>query len=167
MEARYEFGDVTTLSAVTVGEPGKRTFFLAVGQQGKWLRVWLEKEQLQALAMAIRQLLFAISQDAARPSPPAAVTAPSGDAPSGLPSAELEIVEMSLGYNGDKATMNLSAHGMGPRKAAQTVLECRMTLSQLRELGRQADAACAAGRPRCIVCGGPIDPSGHVCPGSN
>ena len=167
MEERRQFDDVTMLSAVAVGEPGKRTFFLAIGQQGKWVRVWLEKDQLQALAMAIRQLLFAMSQQPRSQTDSGNAAVPDGEVPSGLPSAELEITEMALGYDGEKATMKVSAHGMGRRQADKTVLDCRVTVAQMRELGRQADAACAAGRPRCILCGLPIDPSGHVCPSSN
>jgi uncharacterized repeat protein (TIGR03847 family) len=165
--AHYRYDEVTTLAALTVGQPGKRTFFLAVGQQGKWLRVWLEKEQLQAVAMAIRQLLFALSQQSTGAVTTDGVSVLDGGAPSGMPSAELDITEMALGFDGASATMTVSAHGTGPRKDEQTVVDCRVSLGQLRQLGRQADASCAAGRPRCLVCGGPIDPSGHVCPASN
>jgi uncharacterized repeat protein (TIGR03847 family) len=167
MAHHYQYDEVTTLSALTVGQPGKRTFFLGIGQQGTWLRVWLEKEQLQAMAMAIRQLLFALSQQSPSAVGANDVTIPDGGVPSGLPSAELEIAEMALGFDGGMATMSVSAHGTGPRKDEQTVVDCRVSLGLLRQLGRQADASCAAGRPRCLVCGGPIDPSGHVCPGSN
>jgi hypothetical protein len=62
MDKRYEFGELTLLSAFAVGEPGKRTFFIAVGQNDNWVRMWLEKQELQALAIAIRRLLFSLSQ---------------------------------------------------------------------------------------------------------
>jgi uncharacterized repeat protein (TIGR03847 family) len=167
MEDHYEFDTVAILAAVAVGPPGKRTFFLVVGDSTRWLRVWLEKEQLQALAMAVRQLLFNLSQQASRPTSPAPVAPVPDVAPSGLPAAELEIEGLSLGYETDSATLSISARGIGRHKQHQTVLDCRVSLAQVRQLGRQADAACSAGRPRCIVCGGPIDPAGHVCPGSN
>jgi uncharacterized repeat protein (TIGR03847 family) len=38
------------------------------------------------------------------------------------------------------------------------------TREQMMALARHGAAVCAAGRPRCELCGGPIDPEGHVCP---
>ncbi|MBI4267770.1 MAG: DUF3090 family protein [Chloroflexi bacterium] len=167
MEERYEFDELTILSALAMGEPGKRTFFLAIGRKGEWARVWLEKEQLQALALAINQLLFTISQEHP-PSSPEAVAMPlSDDIASGLPTAELEAGEITLGYHGDKATLIFSVRVLGPRRLDKAALHCRATLAQLRQLGNQARKVCAAGRPRCALCGGPIDTTGHICPMNN
>ena len=62
VDKNYSLDELSVLAAVAVGQPGKRTFFLALGQDGKWFRLWLEKESLQELAMAIRKLLFGLSQ---------------------------------------------------------------------------------------------------------
>ena len=62
IETRYEFNEVTLLSSFAVGTPGKRTFFLLIGRKEKWVRVWLEKEQLETLALAIDQFLLTLSQ---------------------------------------------------------------------------------------------------------
>jgi uncharacterized repeat protein (TIGR03847 family) len=35
---------------------------------------------------------------------------------------------------------------------------------QMMALARHGAAVCAAGRPRCDLCGNPLDPEGHVCP---
>ncbi|MEE8414434.1 MAG: DUF3090 family protein, partial [Dehalococcoidales bacterium] len=63
MEKRYELDEVNLLSVFTMGEPGKRTFFLIMGQKEDWVRVWLEKEQLDALGLAIDQFLFTLSRE--------------------------------------------------------------------------------------------------------
>jgi len=162
---RYEFDEATFLSAFAVGEPGKRTFFVAVGKKGQWVRLWLEKQDLQALAIAIRRLLFNLSQNHVVSSQRAEVEPPP-DAPSKLPTAELEIHEMTLGYDDGKAVLEASVHQLGPQKTPGE-LHCRATLAQLRQLGNQADSVCAAGRPICPLCGGPIDPTGHDCPAKN
>ena len=167
MKERYEFDEVTHLSAFTVGVPGKRTFFLIVGQKEDWVRVWLEKEQLETLALAIDQFLFTLSQKILVSSQETAVTSLSDDIPSGMPSAELEIDQITLGFNQQRATLNILAHGLGPRKEDQAVLHCQTTLAQLKKLGKQARNICAAGRPRCVLCGEPIDPKGHICPMNN
>ncbi len=167
MEKRYEFDEVTLLSAVAMGEPGKRTFFLIMGQKEDWVRVWLEKEQLEVLALAIDQFLVTLSQEHHRLPLEAEETPLSGDVLSRLPSAELEIDQITLGYDHERATLNLLVHLLGPQREDPTELYCRTTLAQLKELGNQAKSLCAAGRPRCVLCGNPIDPTGHICPKRN
>jgi uncharacterized repeat protein (TIGR03847 family) len=41
------------------------------------------------------------------------------------------------------------------------------TREQMRSLARHGAAVCAQGRPRCQLCGNPIDPEGHQCPALN
>ena len=167
MEERYEFDEVTLLSALAMGVPGRRTFFLIMGQKEKWVRVWLEKEQLETLSLAIDQFLLTLSQKHLISSREAEGMPLSDDVPSGLPSAELEIDQITLGFNQERTTLNFLVHVLGPRKVDQAVLYCRATLAQLKKLGNQAKSICAAGRPRCVLCGRPIDSTGHICSMNN
>ena len=166
-EKRYEFDEVTLLSPIAVGVPGKRTFFMVIGQKNNWLRVWLEKEDLKGLALGIEQLLFTLSQEHIRF--PAEDDGPpiSEDIPSGLPSAELEIIQMALGYGEEKATIEILGQKLGSPEEVPTEVYCRASIGQLKKLRRQVKSICDAGRPLCQVCGGPIDPSGHICPNLN
>jgi uncharacterized repeat protein (TIGR03847 family) len=41
------------------------------------------------------------------------------------------------------------------------------TREQMLSLARHGALVCAAGRPRCPLCGNPIDPEGHQCPALN
>ncbi|HEX2267641.1 MAG TPA: DUF3090 family protein [Actinomycetota bacterium] len=41
------------------------------------------------------------------------------------------------------------------------------TREQMLSLARHGAAVCARGRPRCQLCGNPLDPEGHVCPALN
>jgi uncharacterized repeat protein (TIGR03847 family) len=41
------------------------------------------------------------------------------------------------------------------------------TREQMLSLARHGASVCAAGRPRCQLCGNPIDPEGHECPALN
>jgi uncharacterized repeat protein (TIGR03847 family) len=166
MEERYELDELTQLAAVTMGVPGKRTFFLMLGQPGEWVRAWLEKELLEALALAIEQFLASFARERL-PTPEAEPEAIPEDVPAGLPSSELEIDRIALGYDQEMVTLDLSVHPLGPQTVVWSELSCRVTLDQLRKLGVQARKICAAGRPRCKLCGGPIDPEGHICPMSN
>ncbi len=167
-EQRYEFNDLTYLSAVAVGVPGQRTFFLIVANDKEWVRVWLEKEVLEALTVAIERLTEALTleklydPDTAPEEGPAA-----GEAPVGLPASEVEVEQISLGYDAGKAILDLVVHPSGPRPLDWTELYCHLGLGMLQDFGVQASEVCAAGRPRCPLCGLPMDPGGHICPESN
>jgi len=167
MEEHYEFDKVTTLSVVAMGVPGKRTFFLMVGEKEKWVRVWLEKEHLETLALAIDQFLLALSKEHHGLSREAEEMPLSDDVSSKLPSAELEIDQITLDFDKEEAKLNFLVHGVGPQRVDQVVVYCRMTLAQIKKFGDEARSICAAGRPRCVLCGRPIDPTGHTCPESN
>src|SRR5437899_2054414 len=41
------------------------------------------------------------------------------------------------------------------------------TREQMLSLARHGAAVCAAGRPRCQLCGNPLEPEGHRCPALN
>lgn len=41
------------------------------------------------------------------------------------------------------------------------------TREQMLSLARHGALVCAAGRPRCPLCGNPVDPEGHRCPALN
>ena len=167
MEKRYEFDEVPLLSVVSMGVPGKRTFFLIIGQKKEWVRVWLEKEQLEALGLAIDQFLSTLSQEHLNFPEEAEGKSLPDDVSSGLPSAELEIEQITLGFDRERAALNFLVHVLGPQKIDQAELYCRATLAQLKNLGEEAKSICAAGRPRCELCGRPIDPEGHICPKGN
>jgi len=165
-EKRYEVEGVTLLSPFAVGVPGKRTFFLVIGEKNNWVRIWVEKEHLQALAVAIEQLLLTLEQQEIavpeKEGPPL-----SGETPSGLPSAELDILQMTLGYEEEKATIEIISQRSGAHEESPVEVSCLITLGQLKTLGEKSTKLCAAGRPHCPICGGPIDPEGHVCPKEN
>ena len=162
----YEFNEIELLSAVAVGVPGKRTFFLAIGDEEEWIRLWLEKEQLEALTLAVVQLLVTLEEEFNQlPEEPAKPL--TGDIPANLPSAELETGEIGIGFDDDKAILEFTVQTVGPQQTSDTHVSCHATLGQLEVFGDQAREVCAAGRPRCKLCGAPIDPTGHICPRQN
>ncbi len=167
MEERYEFEKVNLLSVIAVGVPGKRTFFLAMGEKEDWVRLWLEKELLEALHLAIDQFLFTLANEYHVSPDEAEESSLSDDSPSGLPSIELEIDQIALGYEPERAIFDFIVHELGPGEQQPSEVHCQTTPAQLKKLGNQAKSVCAAGRPRCLLCGGPIDPTGHICPKRN
>jgi len=165
MEQHYQFDVVELLSPVAMGVPGKRTFFLIIGQKEKWVRIWLEKYLLESLAMAIDQFLLNLSREHLNLE--RGSLSQSDALPKGFPSAELEVEEIGIGLDRRMATLVFNVHGVGPKAAEHAELQCLVNRTQLEKLAEQARKVVAAGRPICTICGNPIDPSGHICPGGN
>jgi uncharacterized repeat protein (TIGR03847 family) len=165
-EGRYKFSSVTLLAGFAVGVPGKRTFFLGIGDKNSWVRIWLEKEHLQALNIAVEQLLSTLSEEKiyipSKAEPPM-----SDDTPRSLPAAELDIVQMALGYEEGKVSLKILVQRSGAHEPDTLEVHGRFTLAQLKKLANQSASVCAAGRPLCPICGEPVDIEGHVCPGQN
>jgi hypothetical protein len=134
-----------------MGPPGKRTFFLAVdGEAGSEWFV-LEKEQLSALAAHGLELL-------GREPGPAGVA---GAIPPPAGRAGFRVGEIGLGIEEGAVVVLLSPDDQGEPVAFTVDAET------FAAMARRALAVVAAGRPRCRLCGLPLDPDGHACPGGN
>ncbi|MBI4302005.1 MAG: DUF3090 family protein [Chloroflexi bacterium] len=163
----YQFKPVTQLIAGAIGVPGKRTFYLLVGRKGTLVRLWLAKEQLQGLAVSILQLLARLSpRYFETPSEEAEPIAPSTP-PSEPIADEFKVGELALAYDEEHHRLALMAHDIEEQESSPPALYCQATPEQMWSLTRQIAAVCAAGRPICPICGGPIDPEGHPCPKKN
>ena len=162
-EGSFQFDSVTELSVWAKGVPGQRTFYLAVGDDDSWLRIWVEKEQLQVLADAIDQLADYVS-------------GPVGSAqeekslklePQGDPTMELDLGRMTLGYQEDEKVVLLQIHDAEAAPSSPATVNLKASLSQMRILGHSIKEVCAAGRPLCPMCKAPINPEGHLCVRAN
>lgn len=162
MAGPFLFDSVTEFAAGAIGEPGKRFFFLIVGSDRGWVRVWIEKEQLRALAEGFDELLAQTQRATERPaSVPAAVE------PDSSILGEFQVARMALGYDPDRDLVTLVAHENEAEEGARPTLACRTTREQAAALAVQSIAVCESGRPICPLCERPIDPSGHLCPRTN
>jgi uncharacterized repeat protein (TIGR03847 family) len=162
----HDFGKVDTFEAEAIGQPGQRTFRLRIRNQTDAASIWLEKEQLAALSLAIRQILAQVS--GGKMTEPRSPSALSPDFPS-QPSLELKVGRLGLGYDASEATLVLFAYELEEehKEDSPPFFTCRVSQEQSRALCDMADAVVTAGRPICPLCDGPIDPEGHVCPRSN
>ena len=160
-EPQREFKAVSRLNVEAIGVPGQRTFRILAEGGGSSAALWLEKEQLFQLALAIRQLILA-SSPKEDPSPhPEDIHG--GD-------LELKVGKMSLGQDATTGKFVIEAYDAEMDEAdleGPATLRIWATRSQTESLAEEAFEVCAAGRPLCLLCGGPIDPTGHICPRSN
>jgi uncharacterized repeat protein (TIGR03847 family) len=129
--------------------------------------LWLEKEQLQALAMAAEELLAQI-RGARRGGTEESVTEadPAREFPS-APDVEFKIGQLGIGYDEDGSYFVLLAHETDADPEGPATFRCLLSREQLAGLGQQAQRVVAAGRPRCVLCGSPLEPAPHFCPPSN
>lgn len=167
-EIRYDLGPVTRIDPDAVGQPGQRRFRLVIDGSGGSACLWLEKEQLQALGLAIDQLLAPLATLWTRnPADPSAETTPTGGAGAEPASIELQVGRLALGHDPEVKEFLLLVHEIEADPDGPATLVCRANRGQLRELSQKITSLAAAGRPRCPLCGQPIGDEPHTCPGSN
>lgn len=165
MSRSVEIDPLESIAVGTVGDPGKRQFFLRASGRAAAEGVLLncEKFHVQGLVARMRQLLEAQGLEAGSEDPPPPPAAP------GEP--DWTIGELGLGYHEARERFVIVARESAP-DAGEPVEEAATarfwaTADQVRVFARQAEAVLAGGRPICQHCGLPIDPAGHPCPAAN
>ncbi|MEX2426062.1 MAG: DUF3090 family protein [Thermomicrobiaceae bacterium] len=163
---QHEYEQLEILTAEALGEPGQRRFRLIAGTLGDVVSLWMEKEQLQALGLAIEQLLEQlqstgtntddIESDRLPALQPVSPTAP-----------EYQVGKMAIGYDEEVRVVAFFAHDIEQQNDAEPVFTGRSTLEASKGLSEEIAEVVAAGRPRCPRCGDVIGPEGHVCPHNN
>ena len=176
-----EFDPPDRFVAGTVGPPGQRTFFLQASAGTRLASVSLEKQQVSTLADRVNDLLddFAggdaveTGEEVVEDNDPLAV--PIED--------EFRVGTMSLGWDAERRVIILECHDgqeelevddegeprLEPEHPgeAETVLRVVIEPAKARAFARRCAKLVRAGRPPCPFCGGPLDPTGHVCPRAN
>ncbi len=163
-ESTHDFGRVTLLEAETFGKPGERTFRLRIAAPSGSASLWVEKEQLQALSLAVRQILIQ-RRAGGRPGREEQPPAPADYADQ--PTVDFKVGRLALGYDESEEVFTLFAHELEMDPEGPPTFTCEAMAAQARALSDEIERIVAAGRPRCYLCGQPIEADGHVCPRSN
>lgn len=153
-----------------IGNPGERRFRLLVVLGGETHVAWMEKQQLQALGMALEQMLAQLPD--AGPSISSSGVPVEFDADS---RRQFRVGRIELGYEERTDRVVIIAHDVGQDAddeesdliEVQPALTCAISREQAREISADAAAVVAAGRPRCTMCGAPMGPGPHACPQQN
>jgi uncharacterized repeat protein (TIGR03847 family) len=165
-----EFDPVDRLTAGAVGPPGERVFYVQGRHGTSLVTLVVEKQQLELLSTWVIDMLYRVGAE-------------TGEGP---PEEEMDLEEpieprwragrLSLGYEEDRDMMFLEVEELAAQSEEEeteeeeeeetdpAVVRFWATREQMMALARHGAAVCAAGRPRCELCGGPIDPEGHICP---
>jgi uncharacterized repeat protein (TIGR03847 family) len=156
----FQLDPVTHLTAHARGVPGKRTFYVDVADGQTHARVWLEKEELQALGLAIERL---VAQLAFEHEPSEGEVHEAAQELGDAPTAEFKAGKLSLGFDQGRNLAVLTLEGTQEGQQRPTTVHCWAPLGQMVALCERIARVCAAGRPLCPLCHAPIDPEGHRC----
>ena len=162
--AKYQFGAVSNVNVEAVGSPGQRTFRVTATSGAATATLWLEKEQLYQLATYIREIVTALPSSVASERS----ESPESEWTGGITSLDFKVGKLALGHDKSSNCLFLLTHDVEEAEEGDPVtLSFWLTLRQGNALAEEALKVCAAGRPRCHLCSGPINPEGHMCPRSN
>ena len=161
----------------TVGIPGERTFFLQARSGARLISVSLEKAQVAALADRVQQILREVRT--AEPLTPFERSS-RDDQPLDTPiDEEFRVGVIGLAYVSDRKMIEIDLQAMADSQSSedeealmeisesQDILRVLISLGYAEGFAKRALAVVGAGRAPCPFCGGPIDPSGHLCPRAN
>ena len=161
MTRTFELSEPERVTVGTVGEIGRRAFYLQAREGAELVTVKLEKQQVGALAESLGRLL----QDLPRPGHP-----PDDE---GL---DLEAFDeasfvggtLAVAYDATVDRVVVLAEEL-VREEGEEGDEARLSLTreQAASVAIRGARLVEAGRPPCPLCGYPIDPRGHACPRTN
>lgn len=158
----------------TVGEPGRRAFFLQARKGDTVVSVGLEKSQVAALATRLSELLIAVD-DAGAEAVPRLVR---DDGPLDEPLVDaFRVGPMALAWDAATRRVVIEAQPLSEEndyvevpddaQDGPDVMRVRIEPGMARDFVRRAAGLMEAGRPACPFCGQPLEPTGHFCPRGN
>lgn len=163
----YDLNPVMHITTDAIGPPGQRVFYLQAGQEDTLVTLVLEKDQVQALAISVEQMLEELEKRS----------------PQGVGEIELisqydlvlrepieplfRVGQMGLGYDEDNDLLIVVAQELTDEDEEMSVARFWATRAQMKALSEHSLRVVEAGRPTCPLCDSPIDSDGHFCPRRN
>lgn len=168
----------------TVGPPGGRTFFLQARDGVRLVSVALEKQQVEALAERVDELLDEVmrANEATALIPAVAPFDQIDNEPLEQPiEEEFRAGTMTLAWDVESERIVIEvfpfteAAVVSPEQLDEELEEpepdeiflVKITAGGARAFVDRARSVIGAGRPDCPFCGYPIDPDGHLCVRAN
>jgi uncharacterized repeat protein (TIGR03847 family) len=172
MSESFDLNPVDRITSGAMGEPGERIFYIQARQGDRLVTLVCEKQQVEALATTLERLLDAMPEVEDEGTPVA---------DEDLDLEEPLIPEWRVGPMGIELdeerdmiilVLQEATEEVGEEEEEQLPESANArfvaTRAQMRALAEQSATIVAAGRPRCRLCGFPLDPAGdHVCPALN
>lgn len=154
-----DLGVAKRVDAQTFGQPGQRTFRLRIlGSASESASLWMEKEHLQTLTLALQRVLSNFGHDKEEQ------TDDLGEFPE-TPTHDFQVSRLGMGFKRSTQTVTLRVDEFG--KEENSGLRFGLRLGQCVSLVQQIAEITGGGRPPCSLCGQPANQSGHTCIRSN
>jgi uncharacterized repeat protein (TIGR03847 family) len=172
----YAFEPPERFVAGTVGPPGDRVFYLQARGDGRLVSVGLEKVQVALLAEKLDELLGEAHRRFGLVLPEVEAEEPDNEPLESPVDEEFRVGTLGLAFDVDTTTVVIEAIAAGETEEDEEVeedtsdldrLRVRLTPAATRDFIERAKRVVNAGRPPCPLCGGPLDPRGHLCPRHN
>jgi uncharacterized repeat protein (TIGR03847 family) len=156
-----DFGTARAIDARAHGLPGARTFQLRIiGSNNESALLWLEKQQMQALSLALTQVLSQLGK-------PPRTGEDIASFPEG-PDHDFRVGRMAIGFDTANGTVVLHVFDASRgEEEEEPDVQVRITDDACAGLNSRLQEIIAGGRPVCPLCGGPMDRGGHACIRSN
>ena len=158
MSPALDLGDLDRFTVGAEGPVGRRTFLVQCKSGDALVTLKAEKQQVSVLAEYLGRLLHDL------------------DRPENLP-VDLELEEPSephwvigtlgVSYDDTLDRIVLVAEELVGEDEEGDMARFTVTRAQAAAFAMRATSLVEAGRPPCPLCGGPLDPSGHLCPRTN
>ena len=165
----YDFDDPRVFTAGAVGEPGQRLFLVQVAQGTRMLTLKVEKQQVAVLAEYVSGIVRAGPR-------PGHVDEPADLTPE---NPDWTVGTIGVSYDEDLDRVVIVASELVVRDEGEgepasedegpegDLARIAITREQAAGFSMTASRLVASGRPACPICGGPMDPGGHLCPRTN
>jgi uncharacterized repeat protein (TIGR03847 family) len=172
-----DLGLVELLGAESIGQPGQRRFRLFVQTARGAALIWMEKEQLNNLSLALDRFLAQVTEGQVL-----RIEAQAGDRPlgEGMPAwfpqgsaHEFQIGQMKINYDERTTQFLLSAIPleilMDREREPQVIIDEDHAVSflfnqrQAQRLSSNITQVVTSGRPVCPLCRQPLDGGPHAC----
>ncbi len=172
-----DLGPVSILGADAVGEPGQRRFRLYAQAGTRSVIMWMEKEQLNTLSLALDRAMAQITdgnvlRTIAQAEPKPALVGMPASFP-GKPTFEFQVGQIRIGYDEGRTLLALIAapieilleRGQEPRAIIREdeSVSIFFTMQQAQGLTSSITVLVTSGRPVCPLCNRPLDGGPHAC----
>lgn len=172
-----DLGPIEIVGAEAVGQAGQRRFRLFAMIHNISVALWMEKEQLNNLSIALDRILAQLTEGRilrteAQASPPAPLQGAPANFPV-KPEFEFQVGQLRISYDERRNLLVLTSVPLGiimePGQEPQVILRdadtlsFRFTLQQAKELASSITTLVSSGRPTCPLCKAPLDGGPHAC----
>ncbi|MEX2430386.1 MAG: DUF3090 family protein [Dehalococcoidia bacterium] len=156
--ARHDLGVCDVLEPESVGPPGQRHFRLRAAAEHGSALLWLEKEELYELAITVKQVLRTGVRQ----------TGVFGARASEGVMADFDFKVAGLALAHDRQTGRYLLLAQISEEDEDDAVALWVERDMLNRMADRAFEVHSAGRPRCPLCGGPLNEGEtHACPRAN